>query len=301
MTELVQSAFDYEMLPAHQVVLIQQVAQEIKAAARRSADCIREIGEMLIGIKKMIPHGHWGAWLATEFQWSESTALRFMRVAEMFKSVTVTDIYLGYDEEGEPIKSATVADLGFGARVLYMLSAPSTPEPVREAAIEMAKAGEPVTAKTVAKLKAEHKEKSQPEPEPIDLGEPQPESEYPEEEDYDAGGVEDPEPEDEGDLTPDLDTVPEQEDYDEAEYEMVPPEEPEMDEEDEGDPDPRNLAEEINASRVRCERIAEYAEIENAWSDYTPAQARYLLALAYAERDWMNEMINDLERIKNES
>ena len=45
---------------------------------------IIEIGRELNEAKKEVPHGQWGAWLAKEFEWTQQTANRFMRVAERF-------------------------------------------------------------------------------------------------------------------------------------------------------------------------------------------------------------------------
>jgi hypothetical protein len=39
-------------------------------------------------------HGRWLPWLKREFGWSESTARRWMRIYELGKSVTVTDLKL---------------------------------------------------------------------------------------------------------------------------------------------------------------------------------------------------------------
>jgi hypothetical protein len=40
-----------------------------------------QIGRELIKIKVRLGHGHFGAWLAAEFGWSDRQARRFMRVA----------------------------------------------------------------------------------------------------------------------------------------------------------------------------------------------------------------------------
>jgi hypothetical protein len=94
-------------------------ADAIRSLRKRAASDIIEIGNRLIDVKENhCAHGEWLPWLEAEFGWSESTALRFMRVAEMAaKSVTVTDL-----------------DIPIGS--LYQLAAPSTPEPVRQAAFE---------------------------------------------------------------------------------------------------------------------------------------------------------------------
>ena len=45
---------------------------------------IIEIGFELIAAKKQVGHGGWADWLKKEFEWTQQTANRFMRVAERF-------------------------------------------------------------------------------------------------------------------------------------------------------------------------------------------------------------------------
>lgn len=63
--------------------------------------------------RKSLGHGRFLAWIEAEFEMSDAAALRFMQVAERYgsKSVIVTNL---------------------PPTVLYALSAPSTPEEVRE-------------------------------------------------------------------------------------------------------------------------------------------------------------------------
>jgi hypothetical protein len=95
-------------------------AIEIHRLGKRA---VIEIGRRLTECKRICGHGNWLPWLAREFGWSGSTALRYMRVYEMSKSVTVTDL-------GVPFKS------------LYLLAAPSTPETARTDIIKRAQSGE---------------------------------------------------------------------------------------------------------------------------------------------------------------
>jgi hypothetical protein len=82
-----------------------------------------------------------GARLDREFGWSEITAQRYMRVAEAFKSVTVTDF----------------TGLTIDATALYALSVSDVSQSVRDAAIERAEAGEEIGRKlNKAKAKVAH-------------------------------------------------------------------------------------------------------------------------------------------------
>jgi hypothetical protein len=70
-----------------------------------------EIGRRLTDAKRRIGHGRFLVWLGAEFGWSQRTAENFMRV---------------YDLHG---KFANFADLNVPLSALYLLAAPSTPEP----------------------------------------------------------------------------------------------------------------------------------------------------------------------------
>jgi len=99
-------------------------AKAIRELRRRTARDIIKIGKHLTDARDICGHGNWRPWLQREFGWSESTALNFMRVAELSKAQRVTDLDL-------PLRS------------LYLVAAPSTPEAVRREVIGQAEAGEP--------------------------------------------------------------------------------------------------------------------------------------------------------------
>ena len=119
------SFFDYATLDSETRIVVQQRTSEIKALMRRAAQDIIDIGQKLIEVKARLPHGEFGGWLVAEFEWSQDTANNFMRVATRFGD--------------NPIISE------FAPSALYLLAAPSTPEPARHEAIERATAGEPIT------------------------------------------------------------------------------------------------------------------------------------------------------------
>jgi hypothetical protein len=135
-TELV--VFDYGQLDVETRIVVRQRTDEIKTLVRKSAQDIIDIGNKLIEVKTQLGHGNFGAWLDGEFGWSESTALRFMHVGQQFKSITVTD-------------------LNIQAKALYLLAAPSTPEPARLEAVQRAEAGEAITHSTAKAIVAQHK------------------------------------------------------------------------------------------------------------------------------------------------
>ena len=57
-----------------------------------TAASIVQIGQYLSEVKARIGHGHFLEWIAREFDWSEPSAQRFMRVYANVKSVNLTDM-----------------------------------------------------------------------------------------------------------------------------------------------------------------------------------------------------------------
>ncbi len=102
---------------------------------RRTAEDIIEIGKDLIAVKARLDHGQFLPWLDAEFGMHQTTASRFMQVAEVYGS-----------------KVSTM--LNVPATALYELAAPKTPAEVREEVERLIAAGEIVTKATVEELRA---------------------------------------------------------------------------------------------------------------------------------------------------
>lgn len=121
MTEL--ALFDYAHLDAETRIVVQQRTEEIRTLVRRTAQDIIDIGNKLIEVKARLGHGNFGEWLNAEFGWKHVTASHFINVALRFKSSIIEDLHIS-------------------PTVLYMLSAPSVSDDVREEAIAIAERGE---------------------------------------------------------------------------------------------------------------------------------------------------------------
>ena len=126
--------FDYSQLDSKTSVFVQEQTEEIRVLMKRTAQGILDIGQRLLIIKEKLGHGNFLNWLKLEFNWSEPTAQRFMQVARQFKSVNLMD-------------------LSIAPSALYILSAPSTADWVREEAISRAQAGENITYTTAKEIK----------------------------------------------------------------------------------------------------------------------------------------------------
>jgi hypothetical protein len=145
----VHQEFDYASLDAVTSQFVQQQTGEIRILIKRTAQGIVEVGEKLISVKAKLGHGRFGDWLKAEFGWSWDTANRFMNVAKNLK-------HIPHNAE-------------FEFRALYLLAAPSTPEPARKEALARAASGEAISytaAKTIKQKHTTSPPKPKPEPEP---------------------------------------------------------------------------------------------------------------------------------------
>lgn len=133
MTDQQLSLFDYNALDTETRIVVQQRTGEIKALMRTTAQGIIDIGSKLIEVKQKLGHGNFGNWLKAEFDWTQQTAVNFMRVADKFKNfINLTDI---------------------APSALYLLAAPSTPDEVRDHFIEQSQNGTSVGYTEVKELK----------------------------------------------------------------------------------------------------------------------------------------------------
>ena len=84
--------FDYGGLDPESRIVIRQKTTEIHRLVKRAAADLVELGQLLLDVKDQLRHGQFGIWLAAEFEWNETTAQRYMRLARVFKSGTVPDL-----------------------------------------------------------------------------------------------------------------------------------------------------------------------------------------------------------------
>lgn len=124
MNELQQDFFDYGLLPINDAMELNAIKERVKIRLKRTAEDIIEIGKDLIIAKEKCGYGNFERWLKAEFGMSQDSAQRFMNVAKTF---------------GSEIPHSAVFD--FSAKALYLLSAPSTPELVREQVLHDAENG----------------------------------------------------------------------------------------------------------------------------------------------------------------
>lgn len=118
--------FSYGSLEVEIAEAVQAAASRIRENYANHTRAAIAVGIELTGVKRLLGHGQFLPWLATEFRWSDRTARNYMALAE----------HLGD-------KSEIIADLELTAA--YALTAPSTPADVRQAVVQQLEAKQPVT------------------------------------------------------------------------------------------------------------------------------------------------------------
>lgn len=114
-----QLQWDYGQVPALHRKAVEDAAVEIAVNGRKMTASVMGVGDALIRAKGLLAHGQFEEWCRVEFGMSERTAQNMMNVARTFA--------------GKSAKISLLSD-----STLYLLAAPSTPEPVREAVIQQA-------------------------------------------------------------------------------------------------------------------------------------------------------------------
>ena len=134
------SLFDYEQLTPETQSMLREKAEKIKKLLRRSGRDIYDIGKYLTEVKQSLQHGQFYSWLQAELKWSSTSAVRFMKVYEKFKSFNLDDLNI--------VPSA-----------LYELSNNAIPNEVLLETIELADKGETVTVELARSIKEKYKKK----------------------------------------------------------------------------------------------------------------------------------------------
>lgn len=133
--------YDYSLIDAGQRSQVQNAAVAIVRSGRKAQDGMIEMGQRLLEIKAVLPHGQFSDWCETEFNMSQRTVQRMMAVAEAFSDT-------------EKRHSVSL----FSDSALYLLAAPSTPEAAREEVLAEAQtSGSSPTKARVQEIIDQHK------------------------------------------------------------------------------------------------------------------------------------------------
>lgn len=71
---------------------IETITGEILELKKTAGESILGIGQRLLEVKAMLPHGEWSAWLAEQVEFSERAAQRFMRLAREWSNPTTLSV-----------------------------------------------------------------------------------------------------------------------------------------------------------------------------------------------------------------
>ncbi len=127
------------LLSIEQNRTIEEKTLELRKLKRQSAENIIAMGGLLIEIKEMLPKGQFKDYLgyefADEYGYSERAAQLFMNAHRTFAGKKVTD--------------------SLSLSVMYLVSAPSTPDDVKAKAIERIEAGEKISLDRAKEMIAE--------------------------------------------------------------------------------------------------------------------------------------------------
>lgn len=128
-----QQAFDYSALDAATRSDVERCTAAIKERRENMRRDFMAICTSLRDVKRQLQHGQWGRWLRAEFDWSEDTAERMLKVAAL----------------GEQNPQFAEFQDQFAQSALYLLAAASTPDALRQQFAERAAAGEMITHEMV--------------------------------------------------------------------------------------------------------------------------------------------------------
>lgn len=129
-----QIIFDYDALPKKDIQFVKQTTREVVILLERSTGDIIAIGQKLIEMKDRLGHGHWRAWLQTQWPLDISLANRWMNVAR---------------------KCGQFPHLKIPRSTLYLLAADSTPDTLREEFVRQVEAGKPPMTHSELKARVE--------------------------------------------------------------------------------------------------------------------------------------------------
>jgi hypothetical protein len=131
----VGGAYDYALV-GEKAEEVRSAAEKIRRLLRKTLESIIAIGNELLAVKALLPHGQFLHWLKTEFAWQRSAAYNFLSVAARFKVPIIGSL---------PIQPTAA----------FLLAAPSVPDEARQTAIARAQAGERITLTVAREIVAE--------------------------------------------------------------------------------------------------------------------------------------------------
>ncbi len=146
LSEATASGFDYSALDVETSAYVQSRTATIRARGRRICADLIALGKDLLDVKASLSHGLFGAWLESEFGWSDRTARNYMEIAKVFGHL---------DPE-------TLAS--FELTALYALARTTVAEDIRDDFIAQAEHGELVSVRDVRDVLSDSMPRSRSDP-----------------------------------------------------------------------------------------------------------------------------------------
>ncbi len=150
------TTFNYTQLDAETEAFLREQTTTLKLLTCKTAALVIEIGQALIDVKAVLPHGQFQDWLQAEFDWGDRTARRYMDIAERFGG-----------------KTDTVSVLNIPLKVLYLLASPAVDDETVDTVLRIAQENGGLTyrdAKELIRPEEEGKYIQYPPDEPYRLG-----------------------------------------------------------------------------------------------------------------------------------
>ncbi len=140
--------FDPSSLAKPDRLWLKRTAHDIRDRLKQAAGDMIAIGRLLIWARRRIGHGRYTKWLTLEIGLHMRSAQRLMRVAKVFGKLA-----------DRPEVASRIQPT-----VLYAMSQPDVPQPLREFIIQEAEDGKQVTPTRAQELLATYREKGRPAP-----------------------------------------------------------------------------------------------------------------------------------------
>lgn len=105
-SQIVQINFDYTIVGDETAVRLQQDAIRGRTLLKRTSEDMVELGHILLNGKATLPHGQFTPWSKAEFNISQSTAWRFMQIAQG-KEIKSPKSFIVNDLEMQQLAEAT--------------------------------------------------------------------------------------------------------------------------------------------------------------------------------------------------
>lgn len=134
----IELVYDYDSLPQEHRDDVMARARNIKRNERRSVQTMVAVGQDLIAVQDLLPHGQFLPWIEQEFGWERTTAYNLINLAKKFPASGLPET--------------------LGLTVLTTLTAAKTPDSAVAEVLERVEAGDNITKAIAVQIVREHRD-----------------------------------------------------------------------------------------------------------------------------------------------